>query len=105
MKVFQMVLLVICLSVFAVGEVSATTPPAKQGMESGTTMQQMHTKHNINTATIEELIQIPGIGPKTAEKIIEYRTLHGNFKELNELLNVKGIGEKKLEMIKKYITL
>jgi len=62
-------------------------------------------KININTASIEELISLPGIGPKTAERIYEYRKKHGKFKDVNELLNVKGIGPKKLEKIKPYIYL
>lgn len=58
---------------------------------------------SVNKASAEELTQLPGIGIKTAEKIIEYRTAHGKFKAINELLEVKGIGEKKLEKIKKII--
>lgn len=58
---------------------------------------------SVNKATAEELTQLPGIGIKTAEKIIEYRKAHGRFNSVNELLEVKGIGEKKLEKIKKII--
>lgn len=104
MKTFQILVLAIFLSAFNIGT-SAIASVVTQGEEAVTTTQQMNGKHNINTATMEELIQIPGIGPKTAGKIIEYRTLHGNFKELNELLEVKGIGNKKLDMIKEYVTL
>ena len=46
---------------------------------------------------------MPGIGKKTAEKIIELREKKGKLENLNELLEVKGIGKKKLEVIKKYI--
>lgn len=58
---------------------------------------------SVNKASAEELTQLPGIGIKTAEKIIEYRKAHGRFNSVNELLEVKGIGEKKLEKIKKII--
>lgn len=58
---------------------------------------------NINTADIELLIRLPGIGIKTAEKIIELRNLKGGFSNINELLEVRGIGEVKLETIKKYL--
>lgn len=60
---------------------------------------------NINTVGVDDLDKLPGIGIKTAEKIIEYRSEHGKFNELSELMNVKGIGIKKFEKIKIYITL
>ena len=61
-------------------------------------------KVNINTATVEQLTEIPGVGEKTAQNIVEYRKLHGEFKTVDELLNVKGIGEKRLEKVKDQIT-
>ena len=54
---------------------------------------------NINTASIEELSTLPGIGKTTAEKIVEYRKGH-KFHKTSELMNIKGIGEKKFEKIK-----
>ena len=59
----------------------------------------------INTATEKEWIQLPGIGPKRAHEIIEFRQQHGNFHTVDELLNVKGIGPKGLEKIRPYLTL
>ncbi|KUG26659.1 hypothetical protein ASZ90_003502 [hydrocarbon metagenome] len=58
---------------------------------------------NLNTADIELLIKLPGIGIKTAEKIIELRNFKGGFSSIDELLEVKGIGEVKLGTIKKYL--
>jgi comEA protein len=58
---------------------------------------------NLNSAGPEELVNLPGIGQKTAQKIIEYREKHKRFRNINELLEVKGIGESKLSKIKKYI--
>ncbi len=60
-------------------------------------------KVNINTATVEVLQTLPGIGPTIAQRIVEYRQTHGPFKKVEDLLNVKGIGEKKLEKIKPFI--
>ncbi|MGB9596964.1 MAG: ComEA family DNA-binding protein [Candidatus Poribacteria bacterium] len=62
------------------------------------------TKININTATIDELVQLPGIGKVKAKNIVEYRNKNGNFTEIDELLNVNGIGEKTLDKIKDFIT-
>jgi len=58
---------------------------------------------NINTATAEELALLPQIGPKTAERIIEYRTTNGPFKKIEDLKNVKGIGDKKFSRFASHI--
>lgn len=60
-------------------------------------------KININTADEIKLQQIPGIGPVTADKIIQYRNENGKFKSEEELKNVSGIGEKTFENLKEYI--
>jgi competence protein ComEA len=49
---------------------------------------------NINTASVKELDALPGIGPKTAALIVEYRQKNGPFKKIEELMNVRGVGEK-----------
>jgi competence protein ComEA len=59
---------------------------------------------NINTAGAEELDTLPGIGPKTAQAIIEYRQAHGKFASPEDLLQVRGIGPNKLAAIRAHIT-
>ena len=54
---------------------------------------------NINTATAEELEQLPGIGPSTAQKIVSDRMANGSFKSPDDLKRVTGIGDKKFETI------
>ena len=62
-------------------------------------------KISINKASLEELITLPGIGEKTAQKIIEYRETYGSFWTIEDLKNVKGIGDKKFEKLKDYISI
>lgn len=59
---------------------------------------------NLNAATAEQLQKLPGIGPKTALRIVEYRQKNGGFKKIEELMNVRGVGEKSFLKIKHQIT-
>ncbi|HEY3180068.1 MAG TPA: helix-hairpin-helix domain-containing protein [Casimicrobiaceae bacterium] len=59
---------------------------------------------NLNTATKEELIALPGIGPAKAQAIIDYRKANGAFKSVEELKDVKGIGAKRFEKLKPELT-
>ena len=59
---------------------------------------------NLNTATIEQLMTLPGIGQKTAALIVEYRSKSGGFKKIEELMNVKGIGEKSFLKIRPLVS-
>jgi competence protein ComEA len=60
---------------------------------------------NLNTASLDELDQLPGVGPVTAQKIVDWRTAHGSFTAIDELLEVDGIGEKTLADMAPHLTL
>jgi competence protein ComEA len=59
---------------------------------------------NINTAPAEQLERLPGVGPTTAARIVEYRQKNGGFKKIEELMNVRGIGEKAFLKMKSQLT-
>jgi competence protein ComEA len=106
-----------CLSVVAVFmlialPVVAAEPAATQKQEPAKAVAApaknapgLEGQININTATAEQLVHLPGIGKKTADAIIEYRTKNGNFKAVEDIAKVKGIGPKKLEKMKSYLVL
>lgn len=60
-------------------------------------------KININTADINELDKLPGIGDSTAQKIIDYRNENGKYNSIEDVKNVKGIGDSKFDKIKEFI--
>jgi competence protein ComEA len=62
-------------------------------------------KVNLNTATLEQLQTLPGVGPAIAKSIVEYRTKVGKFSKIEDILNVKGIGEKKYQQMKDRLTI
>jgi len=59
---------------------------------------------NLNTATLDQLETLPGIGRKVAERILEHRAKSGGFKKIEELMNVKGIGEKSFLKLKPLVS-
>jgi len=61
-------------------------------------------KVNINTATVEQLASLPGVGAKIAARIVEYRQKQGGFKSAQELMNVRGIGERNFQKLQSYLS-
>jgi competence protein ComEA len=59
---------------------------------------------NINTASPAQIETLPGIGARTAARIVEYRQKNGGFKKIEELMNVKGVGEKSFLKLKPLVT-
>jgi competence protein ComEA len=81
--------LVLCLGM-AISSVSVLAEKSTHSTE----------KVNLNSATVEQLQSLPGIGPAIAKSIIDHRTKVGKFNRIEEIINVKGIGEKKFQKIK-----
>ncbi|MCP2520074.1 ComEA family DNA-binding protein [Candidatus Aminicenantes bacterium AC-708-M15] len=93
-KIKKVLVLVLCmwflLGAFSFIQVQAQTKAKK--------------KVNINTASLTELQTLPRIGPKVAQRIINYRKEHGPFKRVEDIMKVRGIGEKTFLRIKDLIT-
>lgn len=100
MKVFNLLLVALFACTLSLSPLSGVGYAASA---ADTTTKQMAQDVNINTADQEMLTQLPGIGPVTAGKIIEYRKVNGKFKSIDELTSVKGIGDKTLVKLKPYL--
>ena len=83
---------------------AAQQPPAARSAASGAKKAPAGIV-NINTAPAADLEQLPGIGARTAARIVEYRQKNGPFKKVEELMNVRGVGEKNFLKLKAQITI
>jgi len=77
----------------------------EENIDNKTEEKTENKKISINTATIEELTTLTGIGESKAKLIIEYRNTNGKFNSIEELMNIKGIGETTFEKFKHQITI
>jgi competence protein ComEA len=81
------------------GGVAASAPGTAAGAVTGVPAQPI----DLNTATLEQLDTLDGVGPATAQKILDYRTEHGGFGSVDELGQVSGIGEKRLAALRDHV--
>ncbi|TVM00772.1 MAG: hypothetical protein CV087_12235 [Candidatus Brocadia sp. WS118] len=70
---------------------------------NGLSAAEIEGKININTATEEQIAVLPGVGPKLASEVVNYRKANGNFMEVADLKKVNGVGDKKFEKMKNFI--
>ena len=80
------------------------TPTVMVSQAYHTALSGNHSRININTASVEELSTLPGIGETLAMRIVNYRLINGPYQEIDQLLNVDGIGSGKLKAILDMIT-
>jgi competence protein ComEA len=83
---------------------ASAAPASAQEKAAATPAARSASVLDLNTATAQQLETLPGIGAKTAARIIEQRQKSGGFKKIEELMNVQGIGEKNFLKLKPLIT-
>ena len=88
--------LALCAGQVAAAQVREAAPSDAQRMQSELI--------DLNTATSVQLETLPGVGPRTAERILEYRREHGGFERIEDLMDVRGIGERTFLRLRPLVT-
>ncbi len=98
-KIFQIIVSLFFLTLVAMPSWAATEHPRanKTSTEAASTEKVV----NLNTATVDQLTKLKGIGAKRAQEIINYRETHGKFSNVNDLAKVKGFSAKRVESLLK----
>ncbi len=93
----------VCFSMLAMMIGMAVLPTA-QSQSTETKTARPPAMVNLNTATAQDFETLPGVGPRVAARIVEYRQKNGPFKKIEELMNVQGIGEKSFLKLRPQLT-
>lgn len=108
MRVLLMLLALVAMAAIpaaaAVQQGKSSASPAPQGVKVTKPAPLLGSPVNLNTASQAQLETLPGVGPKAAQRVIEYRKDNGPFKKIEDLMNVKGFGEKTFLKLKPMLT-